>query len=35
MTKRNGDSLSLNIRDKIHLMVKPGVFKELHFFILD
>ena len=34
MTKRNGDSLSLNLRDKINLMVKPGVLKELHFLSL-
>jgi len=34
MTKRNGGSFSLNLRDKINLMVKPGVLKELHFLSL-
>jgi len=34
MTKRSGDSLSLNLRDKIHHMVKTGVLKELNFLSL-
>jgi len=34
MTKRNGGILSLNLRDKIHFIVKLGALKELHFLSL-